>query len=203
MPRRPRGLALLGLALLDAFERLGDLAVLRRAGRDARLQRGEIVAQLVGGGAQLRDGVLQRLHLVGDLLLGDRRDRGRRGRYHRAELGDAERSADRAEARRDGDAGGEQREARVARLRGRCGHRLRLLERDDDRARLGELRRRRQGRRLRSSTARSSALPPLRALLSRLRARGPRARAFRLSPRPSISGFAASISGLAASGAAG
>src|SRR6185436_2227225 len=76
---RSRGLALLRLALFDAIERLGDLAVLRRGGRDGRLQRGEIVAQLIGGGAQLRDGILQRLHLVGDLFLRDRRGGCRRG----------------------------------------------------------------------------------------------------------------------------
>ena len=47
------------------------------------------------------------------------RDRRRRGAEHRAELGDAERAADRAEARRDRDAGGEQRKAGRARLCGR------------------------------------------------------------------------------------
>ena len=55
------------------------------------------------------------LDLVGDVLLGDGATGAGVGADHRAELRDAERAADRTEACRDRDAGGEQRKARATR----------------------------------------------------------------------------------------
>ncbi len=116
----------LRVVAIELVDRLRELRKLRgrarKRGVEAGADRRDIVADRFQIRAQLRDGILERPNFLRGVAM-CRRGRGSRRwrrREQTADFGDRERAADRAEARRERKARGEQREAARAPLgRGR------------------------------------------------------------------------------------